>query len=106
MAVHQTLRSFNISFEKLVGFGADGCSTMLGKDNGVAVKLRMSSPSLVSFHCPAHRLQLAIVDITAKVTSSTVSTYLRMSLLIKKLRVSCDNSTHSTRHLRSASLVL
>jgi len=40
---------------------------MLGKDNGVAVRLRVSSPSLISFHCPAHRLQLAILDIAGKV---------------------------------------
>jgi len=53
--------------KNLVGFGADGCSTMLGKDNGVAVRLRVSSPSLISFHCPAHRLQLAILDIAGKV---------------------------------------
>ena len=53
--------------KNLVGFGADGCSTMLGKDNGVAVRLRVSSLSLISFHCPAHCLQLAILDIAGKV---------------------------------------
>lgn len=53
--------------KNLVGFGADGCSIMLGKDNGVAIRLRTSSPSLISFHCPAHRLQLVILDIAGKV---------------------------------------
>ena len=40
---------------------------MLGNKNGVAMKLRQSSPCLVSFHCSAHRLQLAILDIADKV---------------------------------------
>jgi len=56
----------------LVGFGADGCSTMLGKDNGIATQLRLLSLSLISFHCPAHRLQLAILDIASKVSASYV----------------------------------
>ena len=43
---------------------------MLGKDNGVAVRLRYKSPFLISFHCPAHRLQLAILDIAGKVLIS------------------------------------
>jgi hypothetical protein len=40
---------------------------MLGRKGGVAQKLRQSTPSLVSFHCPAHRLDLAIQDIAGKV---------------------------------------
>ncbi len=35
---------------------------MLGEKNGAATKMKLLSPSLVSFHCPAHRLQLAIGD--------------------------------------------
>jgi hypothetical protein len=50
-----------------VGFGSDGCSTMLGPKSGVAVRLKEFSPCLVSFHCPAHRLQLAIIDIAKEV---------------------------------------
>jgi len=41
---------------------------MLGQKGGVAVKMKQSgSPSMVTFHCPAHRLQLAILDIAEKV---------------------------------------
>lgn len=53
--------------KKLVGWASDGCSTMLGKNGGVARKLQEYSPSLVTFHCPAHRLDLAIQDIAQKV---------------------------------------
>jgi hypothetical protein len=65
--VHECLKSFNLHFRKLVGFGSDGCSTMLGNKRGLAFQLRQLSPSLISFHCPAHRLQLAILDIADKV---------------------------------------
>jgi len=52
----------------LVGWSSDGFSTMLGKKGGVAAKLQLEcSPSMVTFHCPAHRLDLAIQDIAKKV---------------------------------------
>jgi hypothetical protein len=62
------LQSFQLELNKLVGFGADGCSTNFGSKNGIAVKLKLLSPSLIAFHCPAHRLQLAILDIAEKVS--------------------------------------
>jgi len=52
----------------LVALGVDGCSTMLGDKRGLATRLKESSPNLVSFHCPAHRFQLAIQDISKDVT--------------------------------------
>ena len=54
------LREFGLDLRRLVGWSSDGCSTMLGRTDGVAKKLQHSSPSLVSFHCPAHHLGLAI----------------------------------------------
>ena len=40
---------------------------MLGDKGGVAVRLHQQySPCLIAFHCPAHRLQLAIQDIADK----------------------------------------
>ena len=61
-AIHKSLRSFDLNLSKLVGFGSDGASAMLGEKNGAATKMKLLSPSLVSFHCPAHHLQLAIGD--------------------------------------------
>ena len=40
---------------------------MLGNKGGVARKLLRLSPWMVTFHCPAHRLDLAIGDIAKKV---------------------------------------
>ena len=59
--------SFQLELKRLVGFGADGASTMSGSQSGVVVRLKEWSPSLIAFHCPAHHLQLAIMDITEKV---------------------------------------
>ena len=68
MAIDKVLDEFNLKQENLVGLGVDGCSTMLGKKRGLATRLKESSPNLVSFHCPAHRFQLAIQYISKDVT--------------------------------------
>jgi len=46
--------------DKLVCLGSDGCSTMLGKDGGVSTLLRAKVQQLLTFHCMAHKLHLAI----------------------------------------------
>jgi len=56
-----------LDFKNLVGLGVDGCSTMLGEKKGLATRMKETSPSLISFHCPAHRIQLAIKDISKDV---------------------------------------
>ena len=48
--------------EKLVGMGSDGVSVMLGKNNGVAAKLRSLQPAMVAVHCYDHKLELAFKD--------------------------------------------
>ena len=78
------LKVFELDVRKLVGFGEDGCSTMIGDKSDVVVRLRRSgSPSMVSFHCPAHRLQLGILDVAGKVSSSKHGTNIRMHLSCK-----------------------
>ena len=66
--IHQILRNFGLSFQRVVGFGSDGASTMLGPNSGVAVRLKIRSPSLLPFHCPAHRVDLAIMDVVEDVS--------------------------------------
>ena len=44
----------------LPAFGSDGASVMTGKHTGFAARLRHMQPSLVSIHCVAHRLALAV----------------------------------------------
>lgn len=62
------LKAFALDARKLVGFGSDGCSTMMGVKSGVVVRLQSSGCAcMVGFHCPAHRLQLGILDVAGKV---------------------------------------
>lgn len=46
----------------LVGFGSDGASVMMGRQNGVLKKIKDDVPHLIEMHCVAHRLELAILD--------------------------------------------
>jgi hypothetical protein len=53
---------------------------MLGQKGGVATKIKQyGSLSMVVFHCPAHRLQLAILDIAEKVIFPLSRTYSRIN---------------------------
>ena len=49
-----------------MGLGSDGCTVMFGANGGVGVKLKRLIPHLIHFHCPAHRLQLAILEVAEK----------------------------------------
>jgi len=59
-----------------VGFGSDGCSTMVGSKSGVATRLKEVSPFVVSVHCIAHRTNLATLQAAesseCKVVSSEI----------------------------------
>lgn len=46
----------------LVGFGADGASVMMGRQNGVLKKIKDDVPHLIEMHCVAHKLELGILD--------------------------------------------
>ena len=45
-----------------LGITTDGCSTMLGRRNGLVTQLQQLFPKLVPWHCAAHRLELAVTD--------------------------------------------
>ncbi|XP_070822086.1 E3 SUMO-protein ligase KIAA1586-like [Chaetodon trifascialis] len=45
-----------------VSFVSDGASVMLGKNTGVATRLTARYPSLFTWHCMNHRLELAVSD--------------------------------------------
>ena len=48
--------------KKLVGFGYDGASVMVGKKGGVSAFLTQLQPSCITMHCFAHRLEPAYKD--------------------------------------------
>ena len=47
----------------MIGFSADGASVNLGKNTGVAAKLKEDAPWLIDIHCLAHRLELAFLEL-------------------------------------------
>ena len=49
----------SISWRKVMGFGSDGAAVMTGRRSGVATRLKVHNPHMVSIHCVAHRLALA-----------------------------------------------
>jgi hypothetical protein len=46
----------------LVGIGTDGASNMLGKNNGLVEKLKRDMPDIISTHCIARKLNLAVLN--------------------------------------------
>ena len=56
-----------IPLEKIAAFGSDGAPVMIGRREGVAAKLKVHIPHLVSIHCAAHRLALATSHASEKV---------------------------------------
>jgi hypothetical protein len=48
--------------EHLVAFASDGASVMTGRKSGVATQLAKKYPSIITWHCLNHRLELAVGD--------------------------------------------
>ena len=46
--------------DQFVGFSSDGASCMIGEHKGVPPVLKGKFPLLQTFHCMAHRLELAV----------------------------------------------
>jgi hypothetical protein len=61
------ITALGLDVAKLVSFAADGDSTMMGKWNGVAAKLREKVPHLIVTHCVAHRTALMMNDCSKRV---------------------------------------
>ena len=53
------LQQHNISLEKLIGLGVDGCCTMVGAHHSVSTFFKRLVPNIVVFKCVCHSLQLA-----------------------------------------------
>lgn len=56
--IKKSLEAENISLENVIGFGSDGCNTMMGAHNSVASRFQASCPNLYVFKCICHSLHL------------------------------------------------
>ncbi|XP_078530278.1 zinc finger protein 862-like [Lissotriton helveticus] len=61
-AVKEFYTANELDLMKMVMFTSDCASVMLGKNNGVATRLKQSIPRLVEQHCVAHREDLGVDD--------------------------------------------
>jgi len=59
--------SNGISYHKIIHFGSDGASNMIGNKSGVATRLKKINPFMSSIHCISHRLHLAGKDASDEV---------------------------------------
>jgi hypothetical protein len=61
----KNMKEWGLDFDKCVGFGSDGASTMIGKQNGVAARLKEKVNYFLTFvHCVAHRTNLTAIVAT------------------------------------------
>ncbi len=58
----ETLSENGLDLKNCTGLGSDGASVMAGIHTGVSTQMRHLQPTLVSVHCVAHRLALAVVQ--------------------------------------------
>ena len=61
-AIEEFYKKYRLKMRKMVMLTSDGATIMLGKRNGVAVKLKERIPYLVQQHCVAHREDSGIAD--------------------------------------------
>ncbi|XP_033100762.1 zinc finger protein 862-like, partial [Anneissia japonica] len=58
----KNIEEFQLPLGKLKGLVTDGAAVMVGKNNGLAAKLKAVNPSIITVHCICHRLALACTD--------------------------------------------
>ena len=85
---------------KLRGISTDGAATMTGCRTGVVVRLKQITPSAISVHCAAHRLNLASLQAADKVQ------YVKKFQNILRQLFDCyDNSSVRTAGLQAIQLL-
>lgn len=72
--VLKEMRDMNLNLKTCVGIGTDGCSVMLGENNGAVKKIKEVATNAVATPCYAHKLNLSLsvssrISIIEKATS-------------------------------------
>ncbi|CAG8551694.1 5703_t:CDS:2 [Ambispora gerdemannii] len=99
VVIMQNLNNFllakMLNMTKLLHFGSDGDSTMIGIRSGVFTRLKKLNPFMSSCHCIAHRLALAGKD-----SATTVPYFMDYEVTIKDLYAYFGASHNRWRNLR------
>ena len=75
----EVLREFGVETRKVMGFGSDGASVMVGKTNGVAAKLLTDNPHSVAIHCCCHRLHLSVSNVCQEMPDIQVGIFYQVN---------------------------
>ena len=71
------LNELGLDVTKVGGMAPDDALVMLGRNNGVAAKLKAIAPSVIAVHCVCHRLALACADSNQELSYiEKITTYL------------------------------
>lgn len=78
------LHTANFDIADMLSIGNDGANAMTGRKSGIAVHLQRLNPNLISVHCIAHCLALAII-IYSMPSSEILSTEILSTFIITQL---------------------
>jgi len=56
------LSDFNIPLSNIIDFGSDGCNVMMGENNSVASRFRVSTPGIFIMKCVCHSAHLCVSE--------------------------------------------
>jgi len=57
-SVFGSFKKYNVNVDNIIGFGSDGCSTMMGKNNSVSTRMNEMYPGVFIMRCICHSLHL------------------------------------------------
>ncbi|XP_062618557.1 zinc finger protein 862-like [Saccostrea cucullata] len=90
-----------MQMHKLVGFGSDGASNMMGRKNGLISLIQREHSEVIGVHCLAHRMELAFKDVFRNDKN-----YVQLSTLLLGLFYFYKNSAKQKKNLRECMRVL
>ena len=90
-----------LDMRKMRGRGTDGAATMIGKHNGVVTRLKAITPTAISVHCAAHRLNLA-----SSQAANAVPYVKKFNTILRQLYDFFDDSSVRTAGLKAIECLL
>ena len=90
-----------LDMRKMRGIGTDGAATMIGKHNGVVTRLKAITPTAISVHCAAHRLNLA-----SSQAANAIPYVKKFNTILRQIFDFFDNSCVRTAGLKAIQCLL
>ena len=90
-----------LDMRKMRGIGTDGAASMIGKHNGSVTRLRAITPTAISVHCAAHRLNLA-----SSHAANAIPYVKKLNSIVRHIFDFLDNSCVRTAGLKAIQCLL